>query len=154
MAIRHELVEELLAGRYQSKVFTADALLAELKKASAERRRNAELNRHLAAERAGAFGEADGPRNYRNKGSRKTILTGTGKLELQVPRGRQASSEPQLNAKCRSRFPDFDDKVVSLYARSMTVRAIQGQVRELYSIDVSPDLVCTVTDAVLEQVAE
>jgi len=152
MAIRNELIEELLAGKDPQEVFSQDGLLDELKKALAERILNAEMDQHLASERA----EADGgdPRNHRNGHSRKTVLTGTGKLELQVPRDRQASFEPQLIAKYRRRFPDFDDKVVSLYARGMTVREIQGHLRELYGIDVSPDLISVVTDAVLEQVAE
>ena len=152
MAIRNELVEELLAGRDPSEVFAQDGLLDELKKALAERILNAELDQHLAAERSGAAGEGRG--NHRNGTSRKTVLTGTGKLDLQIPRDRQASFEPQLIAKYRRRFPDFDDKVVSLYARGLTVREIQGHLRELYGIDVSPDLVSAVTDAVLEQVAE
>ena len=84
----------------------------------------------------------------------KKVLTGTGKLDLQVPRDRQVSFEPQLIAKYRRRFPDFDEKIVSLYARGMTVRDIQGHLRELYGIEVSPDLVSVVTDAVLDQVAE
>ena len=158
MTIRQELVEELLAGRDPSEVFTHDGLLDELKRALAERMLDAELDQHLASERArtdeGANGEADGPRNHRNGHSRKTVLTGTGTLALQVPRDRLSSFEPQLIAKYRRRFPEFDDKVVSLYARGMTVREIQGHLRELYGIDVSPDLVSTVTDAVLEQVAE
>jgi putative transposase len=64
------------------------------------------------------------PRNHRNGHSRKTVLTGSGKLELQVPRDRQASFEPQLIAKYRRRFPDFDDKIGSLYARGMTTREL------------------------------
>ena len=152
MAIRDELIEELLAGKDPQKVFSSDVLLDELKKALAERILNAEMDQHLAAERAE---EAAGdPRNHRNGHSRKTVLTGTGKLDLQVPRDRQASFEPQLIAKHRRRFPDFDDKIVSLYARGMTVRDIQGHLHELYGIDVSPDLVSVVTDAILEQVAE
>jgi len=152
MAIRTELIEELLAGKDPQEVFSQDGLLDELKKALAERILNAEMDQHLASERA----EADGLelRNHRNGHSRKTVLSGTGKLELQVPRDRQASFEPQLIAKYRRRFPDFDDKVVSLYARGMTVRDIQGHLRELYGIDVSPELISIVTDAVLEQVAE
>lgn len=148
MAIR----KELLAGREPSEVFGADGLLDELKRGLAERTLNAELGHHLATERA----EADGDtlRNHRNGHSRKTVLTGTGKLELAVPRDRQASFEPQLIAKYRRRFSEFDDKVVSLYARGLSVREIQGHLRELYGIDVSPDLVSTVTDAVLEQVGE
>jgi putative transposase len=152
MAIRNELIEELLAGKDPQEVFAQDGLLEELKKALAERVLDAEMDQHLASERSEASGSE--PRNHRNGHSRKTVLTGTGKLELQVPRDRQASFEPQLIAKYRRRFPDFDDKVVSLYARGMTVREIQGHLRELYGIDVSPDLISVVTDAVLEQVAE
>ena len=152
MAIRNELIEELLAERDPQEVFAQDGLLDELKKALAERILNAEMDQHLSSERTAA--ETAGPRNHRNGHSRKTVLTGTGALELQVPRDRQASFEPQLIAKYRRRFPDFDDKVVSLYARGMTAREIQGHLRELYGIEVSPDLISVVTDAVLEQVAE
>jgi len=73
-------------------------------------------------------------------------------LELQVPRDRQASFEPQLIAKYRRRFPDFDDKVVSLYARGMTVRETQGHLLELYGTEVSPDLISRITDEVMEEV--
>src|SRR6188768_22712 len=111
MAIRNELIEELLTGQDPKEVFAQDGLLDELKKALAERILNAEMDQHLAE-----------PRNHRNGHSRKTVLTGSGKLELQVPRDRQASFEPQLIAKYRRRFPDFDDKIVSLYARGMTTR--------------------------------
>jgi putative transposase len=152
MTIRNEVLEELLADKDPGEVFSPDGLLDELKKALAERILNAELDQHLSAERAGA--EGGGPRNHRNGHSRKTVLTGTGKLELQVPRDRQSSFEPQLIAKYRRRFPDFDEKIISLYARGLTVREIQGHLRELYGVEVSPDLVSTVTDAVLEQVAE
>ena len=152
MAIRNELIEELLAGKDPQEVFAQDGLLDELKKALAERILNAEMDQHLVTERSTA--EEAEPRNHRNGHSRKTVLTGTGKLELQVPRDRQASFEPQLIAKYRRRFPDFDNKIVSLYARGMTVREIQGHLRELYGIEVSPDLISVVTDAVLEQVAE
>ena len=104
MTIRNELVEELLAGHDPSEVFAQDGLLDELKKALAERILNAELDqRHLAAERSGAAGE--GPGNHRNGTSRKTVLTGTGKLDLQIPRDRQASFEPQLIAKYRGASP-------------------------------------------------
>ena len=152
MAIRNELIEELLADKDPQEEFAQDGLLDELKKALAERILNAEMDQHLVSERSTA--EEAQPRNHRNGHSRKTVLTGTGKLELQVPRDRQASFEPQLIAKYRRRFPDFDDKIVSLYARGMTVREIQGHLRELYGIEVSPDLISVVTDAVLEQVAE
>jgi putative transposase len=90
MAIRNELIEELLSGKDPQEVFAQDGLLDELKKALAERILNAEMDQHLVSERSTAA-EAE-PRNHRNGHSRKTVLTGTGKLELQVPRDRQASS--------------------------------------------------------------
>ncbi len=152
MVIRDELIEELLAGKDPQKVFSSHGLLDELKKALAERTLGAEMDQHLAAGRAEKT--VGDPRNHRNGYSRKTVLTGTGKLKLQGSRNRQASFEPQLFAKYRPHFPNFDEKIASLYARGMTVRDIQGHLRELYSIDVSPDLVSVVTDAVLEQVAE
>ncbi len=81
------------------------------------------------------------------------MTTETGRLELEIPRDRQASFDPQLIAKYQRRFPGFDDKTVSMYARGMSAREIVGHLRELYGIDVSPDLVSAVTDAVLEEIA-
>ena len=69
-----------------------------------------------------------------------------------MPRDRQASFDPQLIAKYQRRFPGFDGKIISMYARGMSVREIQGQLRDLYGIEVSPDLVSAVTDAVLEEI--
>jgi putative transposase len=71
-----------------------------------------------------------------------------------VPRDRAGTFDPKLIAKYQRRFPEFDDKIVSMYARGMSVREIRGHLEELYGIDVSPDLVSAVTDAVLEEVAE
>ncbi|MBB3862351.1 putative transposase, partial [Novosphingobium hassiacum] len=84
---------------------------------------------------------------------RKTVVTDTGKIEIEVPRDRAGSFDPQLIAKYQRRFPGFDDKIISMYARGMSTREITGHLRELYGIDVSPDLISTVTDAVLEEVA-
>jgi putative transposase len=81
------------------------------------------------------------------------VLTETGRIELEVPRDRQATFDPQLIAKYQRRFPGFDAKVVSMYARGMSTREIQGHLRELYGIEVSPDLVSAVTDAVLDEIA-
>jgi putative transposase len=82
------------------------------------------------------------------------MLTGTSKVTLDVPRDRAGTFDPKLIAKYQRRFPDFDHKIVSMYARGMTVREIRGHLEELYGIDVSPDLVSAVTSAVLEEVAE
>ena len=80
-------------------------------------------------------------------------MTDTGNLAIDVPRDRQASFDPQLIATYQRRFPGFDEKIVSMYARGMSTREIVGHLHDLYGIDVSPDLIGTVTDAVLDEVA-
>jgi putative transposase len=148
MAIDKELLDQLLAGRDPQELFAKDGLLDELKKALSERMLAAELDDHLEAET-----EA-GTANRRNGSSQKTVLTGTSKVTLAIPRDRSGTFDPKLIAKYQRRFPDFDDKIISMYARGMTVREIRGHLEELYGIDVSPELISTITDAVLETVAE
>lgn len=148
MAIDKELLDQLLAGRDPDEVFAKDGLLDDLKKALSERILNAELDEHLDEERDA------GKANRRNGSSRKSVLTGTSKMTLSIPRDRSGTFDPKLIAKYQRRFPDFDTKVISMYARGMTVREIRGHLEELYGIDVSPDLISAVTDAVLEQVTE
>ena len=140
------ILDQLLAGADAKTAFEQGGLLDELKKALAERALNAEMDHHLEGE------TAQGRFNSRNGYGQKTVLTGTGQMDLAIPRDRQATFDPQLIAKYQRRFPGFDDKIVSMYARGMSVREIQGHLRELYGIDVSPDLVSTVTDAVLEEI--
>jgi putative transposase len=139
------ILDQLLAGADPKTAFDPNGLLDGLKKALAERALNAEMDHHLTGD--------GGAGNSRNGYGRKSVLTGTGKIELEVPRDRQASFDPQLIAKYQRRFPGFDDKIVSMYARGMSTREITGHLRELYGIDVSPDLISAVTDAVLEEVA-
>ena len=148
MAIEKELLDRLLAGRDPQDVFSKDGLFEDLKKALSERILNAELDEHLEEERG------DGLANRRNGHSKKSVLTGTSKMELSIPRDRAGTFDPKLIAKYQRRFPDFDEKIVSMYARGMTVREIRGHLEEIYGIDVSPDLISAVTDAVLEAVAE
>ena len=138
------ILDQLLAEADPKTAFEADGLLDELKKALAERALNAEMDHHLAGEDAG---------NTRNGYGRKTVTTETGRIELSIPRDRQATFAPQLIARYHRRFPGFDDKIVSLYARGMSTREIVAHLRELYGIEVSPDLISAVTDAVLEEVA-
>lgn len=138
------LIDQLLAGADPKTVFDPNGLLDELKKALAEKVLNAEMDHHLAT--------GEGP-NSRNGYGRKTVLTDTGKIDLDVPRDRQASFDPQLIAKYQRRFPGFDEKIISMYARGMSTREIVGHLRDLYGIDVSPDLISAVTDAVLEEIA-
>ena len=141
-------MDQLLAGRDSATVFGEDGLLDELKKALSERVLNAELDARLETETDA------GRENRRNGRSQKTVLTGTSKLPLDIPRDRCGTFDPQLIAKYQRRFPDFDDKIVSMRARGMTVREIRGHLEELYGIDVSPGLISTVTDAVLEKIGE
>jgi putative transposase len=146
--IPDQLLDQLLAGADAKTAFAKDGLLDELKKALAERALNAEIDHHLDK------GEEDGQANSRNGYGRKTVLTDTGKIDIDVPRDRLSTFDPQLIAKYQRRFPGFDDKIVSMYGRGMSVREIQGHLRELYGVEVSPDLVSAVTDAVLEEIAE
>ena len=148
MAIDKELLDRLLAGRDPQELFARDGLIDELKKALSERMLAAELDDHLESE-----AEA-GVTNRRNGSSKKTMLTGSSKVTLDIPRDRSGTFDPKLIARYQRRFPDFDTKIISMYARGMTVREIRGHLEELYGIDVSPDLISTVTDAVLETVTE
>ena len=146
--IPDELLDQLLAGRDPQVALGRDGLVDELKRALAERALNAEMDHHLDGE------AAEGRGNSRNGYGRKTLLTDSGKLPIAVPRDRLATFEPQLIAKYRRRLPGFDDKIVSMYARGMTVREIQGHLADLYGLDVSPDLISAVTDAILDEIAE
>lgn len=148
MAIEKELVDQLLAGRDPNEVFSKDGLLDDLKQALSERILNAELDNHLDGERS------EGTANRRNGVSKKSVLTGTSKMTLSIPRDRSGTFDPKLIAKYQRRFPDFDDKIISMYARGMSVREIRGHLEDLYGIDVSPDLISAVTDTVLEEVTE
>jgi putative transposase len=139
------ILDQLLAGTEAKTAFDRGGLLDELKKALAERALNAEMDHHLAGE--------GGENNSRNGYGRKSVVTDTGRIALEVPRDRQASFDPQLIAKYQRRFPGFDDKVVSMYARGMSAREIVGHLRDLYGVEVSPDLVSAVTDAVLDEIA-
>ena len=148
MAIKNEIMDELLKGVDPKKVFSSEGLLAEIKKALAERILNAEMDQHLEGEP----GSSEPTGNHRNGYSKKTVITDTSQVELEIPRDRRGTFEPQLIAKYQRRFPGFDDKIISMYARGMSVRDIQGHLRELYGIDASPPLISTITDAVLEEV--
>ncbi len=132
-SIPDAILDELLAGADAKTAFDPGGLLDGLKKALAERALNAEMDHHL-----------DGPEesgNSRNGYSSKTVITDTGKLSLNVPRDRQASFDPTLIAKYQRRFPGFDDKEISMYTRGMSNREIVGHLRELYGVEVSPDLI-------------
>jgi len=151
--ITPELLDQLLANYQKPEDLTGEeGLFKQLKKALIERALGAELTEHLGYEKVDPAGR--GSRNSRNGTSPKTVLTEDGEIEISVPRDRVGSFEPQLIGKRQTRFDGFDDKILSLYARGMTVREIQGHLAELYGVEVSPDLISRVTDAVLEEVRE
>src|SRR5246127_4159742 len=151
--ITSELLDQLLANYEKPEDLTGEkGLFKQLKKALIERALGAELTEHLGYEKGDPAGRGTG--NSRNGTSSKTILTENGEIEIAVPRDRAGSFEPHLIAKGQTRFDGFDDKILSLYARGMTVREIQGHLIELYGTEVSPDLISRVTDAVLEEVRE
>ena len=143
-AIPNELLDQLLAGGAASAAFEQGGLLDSLKKALTERALNAEMDHHLAGE--------DGAGNMRNGYGRKTVMTDTGKLAIDVPRDRQSSFDPQLIAKYQRRFPGFDDKIVSMYARGMSTREITAHLQEMFGAEVSPALISAITDTVADEV--
>lgn len=147
-----ELIDQLLAqvaNKDAESILGESGLAGQLKKQLAERMLAAELSHHLASEsKQGKSG------NHRNGSSGKTVITPNGELNLAIPRDRQATFEPQLVAKHQRRLPGFDDHVISMYARGMSVREIQGHLLELYGLEVSPDLISTITDEVLAEVEQ
>jgi putative transposase len=152
-AMPAELLDQLLANYGKPEDLTGDdGLFKQLKKALIERALSAELTEHLGYEKGDPAGRGTG--NSRNGTSPKTLLTDDGTVEISVPRDRAATFEPKLVQKGQTRFDGFDDKILSLYARGMTVREIQGHLFELYRVEVSPDLISRVTDAVLEEVRD
>ena len=146
--ISDELLDELLGGEDPREAFRKGELLADLQRAIAERALHAEMAVHLEGE------EERGTGNHRNGHNRKRVLTGTGAMEVSVPRDRHGRFEPQLIEKWVRRLPGFDEKVISLYARGMTTREIRGHVEELYGVSVSRELISKVTDEVHEELRE
>jgi putative transposase len=151
--ITPELLDQLLANYTKPEdLLGEEGLFKQLKKALIERALGAELTEHLGYEKGDPAGRGSG--NSRNGISAKTVLTGDGEIEIATPRDRAGTFEPQLIPKGQTRFEGFDDKILSLYARGMTVREIQGHLTEIYAVEVSPDLISRVTDAVLDEVRE
>ncbi len=151
--ITPELLDQLLANYERPEDLTGeDGLFKRLKKALIERALGAELTEHLGYEKGDPAGRGSG--NSRNGTSAKTLLTDDGEIDIAVPRDRAGSFAPQLIAKGQTHFTGFDDRILSLYARGLTVREIQGHLAELYGTEVSPDLISRVTDAVLDEVRE
>src|SRR5437016_12574802 len=151
MAIDKKLIDQLLSEyKKPEDIIGENGLLKELTKAILERALQAELTDHLGYEKHDPAGHHRG--NTRNGKSQKTLQGDFGELELETPRDRQASFDPKIVAKGQTRWTGFDDKIISMYARGMTTREIQGHLEEIYGIEVSPTLISNVTDAVIEEV--
>ena len=149
--LKAETIDQLLSGINPADLASPD-VFRQLKKAILERALGAELSVHLGYSKGDIKPAGQG--NQRNGTSRKRVLTDEGVIDLEVPRDRDGSFEPQIVEKGQRRFTGFDDKIISMYARGMTVREIQGHLEEIYGIEVSPDLISSVTDAVLEEARE
>ena len=151
MEIRTELIDELLKD-YQKPddIIGENGLLKRFMKAVLERAMSAELTHHLGYEKHDPAGYKSG--NSRNGTSGKTVKGDFGEMEIEVPRDRTSTFQPQILPKHQTRFTGFDDKIVSMYARGMTTREIEGHLKEIYGVDVSPGLVSQVTEAVNEEV--
>jgi putative transposase len=145
-----DLLDELVRGKSSEEIFGKTGLVRELTKRVVERALEGELTAHLGYEKHAVAGR--NARNSRNGRSSKRLKTGTSEIEIEVPRDREGTFEPRLVRKRQRRLPGFDEKVLALYARGMTTREIQGHLRELYAVQVSPALISAVTDSVLEDV--
>ena len=151
MAIRKELLDELLKDYKNPEDLLGDSgILKQLTKALLDRALEGEMTHHLGYEKHCPTGKNTG--NSRNGKNRKTITTDHGNIDIEVPRDRSSTYEPKIIKKRQKRFDGFDDKIISMYARGMTVREIQGHLGDIYGVEVSPDLISTVTDSVIEEV--
>jgi putative transposase len=153
MAIDKELLDRLLADfKYTTPedLIGETGLLKQLTKGLLERALQTELTEHLGHEKHAPLATIGG--NSRNGKSAKTIKGEFGKMAIEIPRDRDSSFEPIILAKGQTRFAGFDDKIISLYARGMTTREIQGHLEEIYGVDVSPSLISSVTDAIADEV--
>jgi putative transposase len=146
-AISDEVIDRMLEqGRSAEDV---NALLKQFTKAVLERALQGEITEQLGYAKHDRVGDNSG--NSRNGVSRKTLKGDFGEVELATPRDRKGEFEPLIVKKNQTRWTGFDDKILSLYARGMTTREIQGHLQEMYQVEVSPSLISEITEAVIEQ---
>ena len=151
MPIDNKLIDNLLKDyKTPEEILGDNGLLKQLTKAVLERAMQAELTEHLGYEPHDPAGTNSG--NSRNGKSRKTLKGDFGELPIEVPRDRNSTFDPQIVPKGQTRFEGFDDKILSLYARGLTTREIQSHLEEIYRVEVSPSLISSVTDAVIEEI--
>jgi putative transposase len=151
--ISNELIDELLAGAStEEEIAGPGGILAQLTKRLVERAMETELTAHVGYEPHRE--PAGGAPNQRNGTSPKTLITEHGKVPIDAPRDRDGSFEPQIVKKGQRRFVGFDEKILALYSRGLSVRDIRAHMREIYGVDVGLDLISRVTDAVMDDVRE
>ena len=151
MEIKKELLDELIKDYKKPEDLIGETgLLKQLTKALMERALGAELTHHLGYEKHDPAGYNSG--NSRNGTTSKTVKGEFGEMVVETPRDRNGTFEPQILAKHQTRFDGFDEKILSMYARGMTTRDIQGHLQSMYGVEVSAGLISTVTDAVMEEV--
>jgi putative transposase len=148
VAVPKELLDQLVKGPMTQG--DLESMFRELKKAVIERAMSAEMNEHLGY-RPGES-KPEGQANQRNGTSGKTVITDDGPMRIEVPRDREGSFEPQIIGKHERRFTGFDQKIIAMYARGMTIREIQGYLVEMYGTEVSPEFISKVTDEVSAEI--
>jgi putative transposase len=152
--VDEELADQLL-GKAQAEgveLLGPDGLLSQVTRAVLERALTEEMTGHLGYEKHDPAGRGSG--NSRNGTTGKTVLTDIGAVDVAVPRDRNGSFEPQIVRKGQTRLDGFNERIIALYARGMTTRDIRAHLREIYGVEVSPDLISRVTDAVVDELAE
>jgi putative transposase len=153
MPIKDELLDELLKEyKNPEDLIGKDGILKQLTKRLVEKAMESELTHHLGYDKNSPAGKNTG--NSRNGKSSKTIKGDFGEIPIAVPRDRNGEFNPQIIKKNQTRFDGFDDKIISMYARGMTTRDIQAHLQDIYGVEVSPDLISNVTDAVINEVKE
>lgn len=151
MAISKEILDQLLKDyKNPEDLLGEEGILKQLSRALVERALDGEMTHHLGYEKHDKEQKPD--ENRRNGKSSKKLQTKDGPLQIEVPRDRNGKFEPKIVKKHQRRFIGFDEKIISMYARGMTVREIQGHLMDIYGAEVSPDLISTVTDEVLDEV--
>ncbi|OLY59902.1 IS256 family transposase [Leptospira santarosai serovar Guaricura] len=147
-----ELLDELIKGKTPEELLGKEGLLKQLTKSLIERAMQGEMTHHLGYEKNSSLGNNSG--NSRNGKSSKKLKGDFGTIDLEVPRDRNGSFEPQIIQKGQTRFTGFDDKIISMYSRGMTTREISQHLQEIYQVEVSADLISGVTDSVMTTVIE
>ena len=151
MTIENELIDNLLKDyKTPEDIIGENGLLKQLTKQLLERAMGAELTEHVGYEKHDAAGNKSG--NSRNGKSAKTLKGTFGTMPIEVPRDRNGTFEPQIIGKHQTRFTGFDDNIISLYARGLSTREIQQHLEEIYHVEVSPTLISSVTDEVIDEV--